>query len=127
MHQSITRNIQVQVKSEYVPERSDPQHQFYFFVYHISIANEGAETVQLISRHWVITDGNGDVEEVKGPGVVGKQPVLEPGDNFEYTSACPLKTPMGSMQGTYQMKLDNDVVFDVEIPEFKLEPTYTLH
>ncbi len=127
MSEATTKGIQVKVESEYIPERSDPQNQFYFFAYHVTITNQGNDTAQLVSRHWTITDGNGVVEEVKGPGVVGEQPVLDPGDSFEYTSACPLKTPMGRMVGTYQMKLGNGKTFDAEIAEFKLEPAYTLH
>jgi len=127
MSEALTRGIRIRVESEYLPERSDPQNQFYYFAYHVTISNEGAETAQLISRHWTITDGDGHVEEVKGPGVVGEQPVLEPGDNFKYTSACPLKTPMGSMVGTYQMRLETGKFFDAKIAEFHLQPSYTLH
>ena len=87
---SVTRDIRVEVKSTYVPERSDPGANRWFFAYTIRIANEGSETVQLLSRHWIITDGDGDVQEVRGAGVVGKQPVIEPGESFEYTSGTPL-------------------------------------
>lgn len=127
MSQAITRGIRVEVASEYLPERSDPQTQYYFFSYHVKITNEGQQVAQLISRHWTITDGDGHVEEVRGPGVVGEQPVLRPGESFEYTSACPLKTPMGNMQGTYQMILENGERFDAEIAQFDLAPSYTLH
>jgi ApaG protein len=127
MSTAVTRGIRVEVKSEYLPERSDPQTQFYFFAYHVKISNEGNQSAQLLSRHWIITDGDGNVEEVKGPGVVGEQPNLEPGDSFEYTSACPLKTPMGNMHGTYQMALENGEKFDAEIAQFELAPSYTLH
>jgi ApaG protein len=92
----------------------------YFFAYRIRIANTGEETVQLVSRHWVITDGEGRVEHVRGPGVVGEQPVLEPGESFEYTSFCPLPTPIGSMHGTYQMVTAGGAAFDAEISPFSL-------
>jgi ApaG protein len=125
--EAITRGIRIHVRSEYVPERSDPENHFYFFSYHVTIANEGKQTAQLISRHWIITDADGKVEEVRGPGVIGEQPVLEPGEDFQYTSACPLKTSTGAMHGTYQMRLNNGTTFDAEIAEFQLAPHYTLH
>lgn len=125
--EALTRGIRINVECEYVPEQSDPQNQFYFFAYHIHISNEGAETVQLLNRHWIITDGDGNVEEVKGPGVIGEQPILEPGDTHRYTSCCPLKTPMGSMKGSYDMILENGEHFDAEVAEFPLETQYTLH
>lgn len=122
-----TRGVRVEVESEYVPDQSDPQTQFYFFAYHITITNEGTQPVQLLNRHWIITDGDGRIEEVKGPGVIGEQPTLEPGDSFNYSSFCPLPTPMGSMRGTYDMRLPDGEHFDAKIPEFKLEPMGTLH
>lgn len=122
-----TRGIRITVASEYDPERSDPQNGLYFFAYHVTISNEGKESAQLISRHWIITDGAGKVEEVRGPGVVGEQPLLEPGESFRYSSACPLKTSTGSMEGTYQMRLENGAMFDAAIAEFQLAPNYTLH
>ncbi|MDP6945381.1 MAG: Co2+/Mg2+ efflux protein ApaG, partial [Myxococcota bacterium] len=106
--------------SFYVAERSDPSRDYYFFAYRVRIANVGEETVQLISRHWIITDGEDHVEEVQGPGVVGEQPVLEPDQAFEYTSACPLPTRVGTMQGTYQMVLASGEGFDAEIAPFTL-------
>lgn len=127
MSSAITRGIKIEVDSEYLPERSDPQSQFYFFAYHVTITNEGHETAQLISRHWIITDGEGKTEEVKGPGVIGEQPTLEPGDSFKYSSACPLKTPQGDMRGTYQMVTESGEKFDAQIAKFELAPTYTLH
>ncbi len=127
MSEAMTHGILVEVESEYLPERSDPQNNYYFFSYHVKISNRGDRTAQLISRHWIITDGEGHVEEVKGPGVIGEQPVLEPGETFEYTSACPLKTPQGSMRGTYHMVLEGGGSFDAEIAEFELKPAYTLH
>jgi ApaG protein len=104
----------------YVPERSSPPQAHYFFAYHVRIANEGDETVQLVSRHWIITDGDGHEEQVKGPGVVGEQPVLAPGESFEYTSFCPLRTPIGAMRGTYQMVTPSGEQFDATIAPFSL-------
>jgi ApaG protein len=123
--EATTRNIRVRVYAQYDPSRSRPQQSHWFFLYTVSITNEGHETVQLVSRHWVITDGMGKVEEVQGPGVVGKQPVLAPGQSFEYTSGCPLTTPFGSMHGTYQMIQDGSEQFDVEIAPFTLTEPYS--
>jgi len=126
--EAVTRNIRVHVDTEYAPGRSDPSRNQWFFLYTIRVTNEGRNTVQLISRHWIITDAMGHTEEVKGEGVVGKQPVLEPGESFEYTSGCKLKTPFGSMRGTYQMVADNQESFDAEIPSFTMtEPYTTVH
>jgi len=97
------------------------------FQYTVRITNEGAETVQLVSRHWVITDGHDHVEEVRGPGVVGEQPVLEPGESFKYSSWCPLKTPTGMMRGTYQMIRTNGEQFDIEIAPFGLKARYMVN
>jgi ApaG protein len=115
-----TRGIRIQVESAYVPDRSNPKESSYFFVYHVRITNVGSETAQLISREWVITDAEGEVERVKGPGVVGEQPVLAPGGGFEYTSFCPLKTSVGSMHGTYQMVTADGEKFDAVIAPFTL-------
>lgn len=98
-----TRGVRVEVESAYVPDRSSPEQGYFFFAYQVRIENVGDDVVQLVTRHWIITDANGHVEEVKGPGVVGETPVLAPGDSFTYTSACPLRTPVGAMHGTYQM------------------------
>jgi ApaG protein len=117
---TVTRGVRVRVKGAYVPERSSPPQGHYFFAYHVRISNEGDGTVQLVSRHWVITDGNGHEEQVRGPGVVGEQPVLAPGEAFEYTSFCPLKTPIGSMHGTYQMVTPGGDQFDATIAPFSL-------
>ncbi len=125
--EAITRNVRVHVRSQYVPERSAPSQGEWFFVYTVRIANEGEETVQLVSRHWIITDANGHVEEVKGPGVVGETPILEPGEAFEYTSACPLSTPFGSMRGTYQMVSAKNDRFDAEIAAFSLSEPYSIN
>jgi ApaG protein len=116
----LSRNIRVSVETKYTPERSQTARGVYSFQYNIQIKNEGSKTVQLISRHWVITDAHGEVEEVRGPGVVGKQPILRPGESFEYASRCPLRTPFGSMYGTYQMTSSDGEEFDVEIPAFAL-------
>jgi ApaG protein len=117
----------VRVKAKYVPEQSEPQLGRWFFAYRILIANTGDETVQLISRHWIITDANGKVEEVRGPGVVGKQPVLEPGESFEYTSFCPLSTPFGTMEGTYQMVTSDGEQFDATVAQFTLTEPLTVN
>lgn len=122
--EAVTRGIRVNVLAQYVPERSDPGEGHWFFAYRIRISNEGTETAQLLSRHWIITDAEGRVEEVRGPGVVGEQPVLTPGQSFEYTSFCPLPTAFGTMQGTYQMVTRSGTRFDAEIAAFTLaEPT----
>lgn len=111
--------------SEYSAQHSSAG--VWFFLYTVRIQNEGAERVQLISRHWIIHDASGRTQEVKGPGVVGKQPVLEPGDSFEYTSGCPLSTPFGSMAGTYQMVTADGARFDAEIAEFMLREPGAIH
>ena len=115
-----TRGIVVEVESSYIPDRSDPMRSRWFFAYRIRIANQGDSVVQLVSRHWIITDAHGRVEEVKGSGVVGQQPVLEPGETFEYTSFCPLSTPFGTMRGSYQMTTQDGSTFDAEIAPFTL-------
>ena len=115
-----TRGIRVQVRTAYLPQRSSPRESEYLFMYTIRISNVGSETAQLISREWIITNAEGEVERVKGPGVVGEQPVLPPGGSFEYTSYCPLKTPVGSMQGTYQMVTASGERFDAIIAPFTL-------
>jgi ApaG protein len=111
----------------FLPEHSSPQSNEYRFAYHITITNIGQETAQLISRHWIITDAEGDVEEVRGPGVVGEQPVLEPGGSFEYTSYCPLKTNVGTMHGSYQMVRANGEMFDARIAPFTLAVPHALN
>src|SRR5262245_35808410 len=113
--EAITNNVRVEVESQYAPEHSQPLENTWFFYYTIRITNEGDATVQLLSRHWIITDATGHTEEVRGPGVVGEQPVLAPGESFQYTSGCPLPTSTGVMHGTYQMVDDNGGHFDVEI------------
>ncbi len=125
--ESTTRGIRIRVQSSYVPERSQPDRNQWFFIYNVEIANVGAETAQLVSRHWIITDANGAVQEVKGPGVVGKQPVLQPGQSFEYTSACPLETAFGTMHGTYQMVTRDGQQFDAEIGAFSLGEPHAIN
>jgi len=121
-----TRGVQVTVRSRYVPEQSQPAHDYWLFAYTVRISNLGSETVQLVSRHWIITDAHDKVEEVRGPGVVGEQPVLEPGASFEYTSACPLPTPFGTMHGTYQMVAGDGTRFDAEIAPFTLAEPHAI-
>mgnify|MGYP000262402495 CR=1 FL=1 len=120
MSDTTTRNIQVRVAPSYVPEQSEPEEDRYLFAYHVRIENQSDQAVRLISRHWIITDGDGDVSEVRGQGVVGEQPHLQPGEAFEYTSACPLPTPVGTMQGSFQMITDEGESFDAEIAPFTL-------
>lgn len=125
--EAVTRNIRVSVQARYVEARSRPEEGLWFFAYRVQLENLGAETVQLLSRHWVITDADGRVEEVRGPGVVGEQPVLGPGDIFHYTSACPLPTPFGTMHGSYQMITAEGDRFDAEIAPFSLILPHSLH
>ena len=113
-------HISVVPKSTYVPAQSNPEQDRYFFAYTIVIRNDGAVPAKLISRHWIITHGNGRVEEVQGEGVVGEQPRLEPGETFRYTSAAMIETSLGAMHGSYQMKTDDGAGFDAEIPPFRL-------
>jgi len=117
---STTRGIRIQVRSEYIPDRSSPREASYLFQYHVRISNSGTEVAQLVSREWIITNADGEVERVKGQGVVGEQPVLPPGGSFEYTSFCPLKTAVGSMQGSYQMVTSEGERFDAVIAPFTL-------
>jgi len=125
--EAVTRGIRVAVSAEYAPDRSRPAQKQWFFLYTITITNEGSETAQLLTRHWIITDGSGHIEEVRGPGVVGEQPVLGPGESFTYTSGCPLPTPFGMMEGTYQMVNREGEMFDVKIAPFTLSEPYTVH
>lgn len=125
--EATTQGIRVHVTARYSPERSQPAGQKWFFVYTVTISNEGDESVQLLTRHWIVTDGSGQVEEFRGPGVVGKHPTLAPGESFEYTSGCPLGTPFGIMEGTYQMVSESGAHFDVKIAPFTLSEPYTVH
>jgi ApaG protein len=122
-----TRGICVEVESRYVPERSSPEDGEWFFAYSVRVTNQSDEAVQLVSRHWIITDAAGRVEEVRGPGVVGEQPVLQTGESFEYTSACPLSTPVGSMHGSYQMVTASGERFDARIAPFSLREPLAVH
>jgi ApaG protein len=121
MYTATTRAIQVTVRPQYLPDQSDPAKSQYVWAYQVRIENKGDSTVQLRSRHWKITDGLGRLQEVKGPGVVGKTPMLRPGEIFEYTSGTPLSTPSGIMGGTYQMVSEAGEKFDIEIPNFSLD------
>ncbi len=116
-----TRDITVSVRPIYLDDQSTPAASHYVWAYQVNIANNGVQTVQLISRHWRITDAHGQITEVKGDGVVGEQPILNPGDSFEYTSGTPLNTPSGIMVGTYQMVSDEGEHFDIGIPAFSLD------
>ena len=123
----VSEGIRVTVESTFLAEHSSPENDRYAFAYFVTIANEGTTRCQLRRRHWIITDGNGKVEEVRGPGVVGQQPHLRPGEHFEYTSGCVLETPRGSMHGTYQMHTDDGLQFDADIAPFELAMPYSLN
>jgi ApaG protein len=125
--EAVTQGIRVVVRSVYVPEQSLPLSHRYVFSYTVRITNEGKRPAQLINRHWIITHGSGRVEEVRGPGVVGAQPRLEPGQHFEYTSGCVLSTPHGTMHGTYEMRRDDGASFLATISPFSLSMPYTLN
>lgn len=124
MYEKITRNIRVRVAPKYLDDRSTPEENYFFWAYTIEIANRGSEPVQLRSRYWRITDATGHVEEVRGPGVVGETPVIEPGRSFTYTSGCPLRTSSGLMVGTYAMTTGDGKMFEVEVPAFSLDSPY---
>ncbi|MBF9197941.1 Co2+/Mg2+ efflux protein ApaG [Microvirga terrestris] len=121
MYKAVTRGISVTVVPRYMPEESSPDDGRYFFAYTVEIINTGLDQVQLRARHWRITDEHGHVQEVRGTGVVGEEPVLGPGESFSYTSGCPLTTPSGTMQGTYLMETASGETFDAEIPAFSLD------
>ena len=115
-----TRGVIVRVSVSYLPEQSEPQRGRWFWAYHVRLENEGPMSVQLLTRHWIITDGRGARHSVEGEGVVGEQPLILPGASFDYVSGCPLATPTGSMQGSYHMLAEDGSTFDVEIPNFAL-------
>jgi ApaG protein len=117
----------VQVQPHYLEEQSEPEEGRYLFAYTVTIRNTGEVTAQLVSRHWIITDSDGQIEEVRGPGVVGEQPVLKPGQSYQYTSGCPLPTPVGSMHGSYQCIAEDGTAFEAPIAEFVLSVPRTLH
>jgi ApaG protein len=121
MYSAVTREIRVDVEPIYLEDQSEPEDGQFVWAYRVQIENEGAETVQLLTRYWHITDGLGRVQEVRGAGVVGEQPVLNPGERYEYTSGTPLPTPSGIMKGTYHMKTPGGEKFDIEIPAFSLD------
>jgi len=125
--EAITRGIRVAVEPEFDAERSLPSQSRWFFRYTVTITNEGEESVKLLTRHWIITDAEGQTEEVKGPGVVGHQPVLGPGQAFQYTSGCPLTTAFGLMHGTFQMVTQTGDAFDAEIAPFELAEPYSVN
>jgi ApaG protein len=124
MYRAVTRKIEVTVTPRFVSERSSPSNSYFFWAYTIDITNLGPETVQLKTRHWRITDAAGRLQEVKGPGVVGEEPVLKPGESFEYTSGVPLPTPSGFMAGSYGMVTAAGEHFDIEIPAFSLDSSH---
>lgn len=121
MYQETTRALTVSVEPEFLPQHSRPDEAHYVWAYHVRIENHGAETVQLMRRYWRIIDGAGKVEEVRGAGVIGEQPILKPGDSFEYTSGAPLAVPGGFMSGTYEMVAEDGSVFEIVIPAFSLD------
>ena len=121
MYRAVTNDVEVSVEPFFIPERSQPDENRYFWAYRITIANQSERQVKLLSRYWRIVDGTGRVEEVRGDGVVGEQPELEPGDSYQYTSGCPLTTPSGIMQGQYTMTDGKGRTFEVEIPAFSLD------
>ena len=125
MYKAVTRSISVTVVPRFMPEESSPDEGRYFFAYTVEIINLGLTRVQLRSRYWKIVDGRGQVQEVRGSGVVGEQPVLGPGESYSYTSGCPLTTPNGTMQGSYLMVTKDGETFDAEIPAFSLDTPYT--
>jgi ApaG protein len=127
MYYELTQGIEVEVTPEYLPAESSPEALQFVFAYHITITNKGDTDVQLLSRHWIITDGAGVVHEVKGPGVVGEQPKLAPGQKHKYSSFCPLKTPTGNMRGSFQMVNNLGAQFDVKIPLFFLRDARLMH
>ncbi len=118
--EAVTQGVVVRVSASYLPEQSEPQRGRWFWAYHIRIENAGDRAVQLLTRHWQITDGRGVRHTVEGEGVVGEQPMIAPGTSFDYVSGCPLSTPTGAMEGSYHMIADDGVAFDVTIPRFAL-------
>jgi len=124
MYSESTRSIQVTVEPKYLDDQSEPDEDHYVWAYSIRIENQGAETVRLRNRYWHITDAQGRTQEVRGPGVVGEQPTLKPGESFEYTSGTPLGTPSGIMMGAYEMETNNGEMFDVAVPAFSLDSPY---
>jgi ApaG protein len=126
MSDAVTQSIRVEVLARHSPENSQPLQDDWVFQYTVRITNQGTDTVQLISRHWIITDALDHIEEVRGLGVVGEQPVLAPGQSFKYSSWCPLKTPTGTMRGSYQMVRSDGSQFDIDVAPFGLKARYTI-
>lgn len=127
MSEAVSQGIRISVRSAFIPERSNPNESYFFFAYEVTITNDGDEPAQLLTRHWIITDANGHVEEVVGDGVIGETPYLNPGDAFTYTSFCPLGTETGTMHGTYGMVRPSGAHFDATIPPFTLIEPYTIN
>ena len=125
--EAVTHGVRVQVRSEFIPRLSRPDKSHWMFAYTVRIRNEGSDTVQLVSRHWIITDSSGQERHVEGPGVVGAQPTLKPGQAFEYTSGCPLPTEVGTMHGSYQMVTTDGERFDAEVAPFSLAQEYAFN
>ena len=125
--EALTDGIRVQVRARFSPDHSHPAESRWFFLYTIRISNEGETAAQLLNRHWIIIDGTGHIEEVRGEGVIGQQPSLEPGQSFEYTSGCPLGTPFGSMSGTYEMQRADGLAFEAEVALFELVQPTAIH
>ena len=121
MYQQMTNSVEITVQPFYLDEQSEPDENHYVWGYHVTIHNQSGLTVRLLNRYWRITDGLGKIQEVRGPGVVGEQPILAPGESFEYTSGCPLSTPSGFMAGYYEMEVDGGERFEAEIPTFSLD------
>lgn len=127
MTDSSLNNIKVNVQTRYIEDQSNPEKNYYVFAYTITIVNQGQQAAQLLTRHWVITDSNHKVQEVRGDGVIGEQPVLKPGEQFVYTSGTMLETSVGTMKGSYQMEADDGFQFDATIEEFVLSTPRVLH
>jgi len=125
--EAVTEGIRIAVRTVFVPERSNPEGGVYFFAYQVTIANEGDEPAQLLTRHWIISDAVGNVEEIAGDGVVGETPLIDPGESYSYTSFCPLRTETGTMEGTYGMVRPDGRRFDAVIPKFTLEEPYLIN
>jgi ApaG protein len=127
MYQAVTEHIRVTVKPEFIEQQSQPENEKFIWAYTITVENRSPETVTLLTRHWIITDGRGRRQDVRGDGVVGEQPTLQPGQRFEYTSGCPLSTPSGMMMGSYGMVTSSGRPFDVTIPPFSLDSPHDRH
>ncbi|MGY8985146.1 MAG: Co2+/Mg2+ efflux protein ApaG [Sphingomonadales bacterium] len=126
-YETTTKEIRVSVQSVYLEDQSEPQKDHYVWAYIVNVLNEGEKTVQLLNRHWKIIDARGHVQDIKGPGVVGEQPIIGPGDCFEYTSGTPLNTPSGFMRGGYEMESEDGEIFLVNIPPFSLDSPHQKH